>query len=236
MTLSITDKPVPERLTASVDHIYVLNHRAEFEMLSIKTSYASVETDGTYTSQIDADSRLMLITNISRAEYFAYLDENDKIVLYMYSQISPIKEKEIDDGIKRLWSHVANLIQQSDEEVVIEEPKPEATITSEQLTHDEAVKKMLLYNEGLVDLNHMHCDVCGSDNFFEFVTCDDGKTIEAQCSKCYAIYRLIPSKYYMIHSRTIFMDNSKNQIDPTLLQNQKGKTENAEPATIGNQD
>ena len=122
MTLSITENQIPERLTASVDHIYVLNHRAEFEMLSIKTSYASVETDGTYTSQIDADSRLMLITNISRAEYFAYLDENDKIVLYMYSQISPVKEKEIDDGITRLGSHIVNLSQQSDVDITVDEP------------------------------------------------------------------------------------------------------------------
>ena len=235
MSLSITDQ-IPDRLSAVVDHIYVLNHRAEFEMLTIKTSYASVETDGTYNSQIDADSRLMIITNINRAEYFAYLDENDKIVLYMYNQISPVKEKEIDDGIRRLWAHIINITQQPDDDTVVNEPKPEATISSDQLTHNEAIRKMLLYNEGLVDLNHMHCDACGSDNFFEFVLCDDGRTIEAQCAKCYAIYRLVPSKYYMIHSRTIFMDNQKNQVDPALIQIKKGKMENVESEPAGNQD
>ena len=227
--MNLSMDPTDNDLKKPVDQIYILKHRAEFELMTFKTSYASIETDGTYSSRIDADSKLLLISNLKHAEYIAYLDENDKIILYMYRQISQIKEKEIDDGIKRLWMHVANLIQQSDEPELIEEPKASpALISTDQLTHDEAVRKMLLYNEGLVDLNSMHCDVCDSDEFFDFVLCDDKKTIEAQCANCYAIYRLVPSKYYMIHSRTIFINNEKAKINPDLLQKMEGSEDNGE--------
>lgn len=215
-----------------IDNYILVDHRAQFELMTFKTSYASIETDGKFKTSIDADSKLLLISNLTNAEYIIYLDENDKVILYIYSRIPEIKLKEIKDGAHRLWNHLIELNkQQTDEE---EEQKAStaksdtstAMISAEQLTHDEAIKKMLLYNEGLVDLNNMHCNVCDHNEFFDFVLCDDMKTIEAQCAHCYTIYRLIPSKYYVVHSRTIFVDNEKNKVNPELMRKQNGGSSN----------
>ena len=211
--MNITDIDFNGVFGSVVNTYFIVDHRAEFELMVYKTSFSGVETDGQYSTKIDASSRLLVVTNLIHADYIAYLDEDDKIVLYIYKQIPEIKLSEVLNGINKLWAHLKKLEGSENKEVT----SAESNAVTEQLAYDEAVKKTLLRDEGLVDLNHMQCDICGSDRFNDFVVCNDGKTIEAQCANCYTIYRMVPSKYYMVHSRTTFNDNTKNQIDPNLL-------------------
>lgn len=219
MSLNMTDIDFATLFGQIVDSLVVMEHQAEFELMTYKTSYSNFETDGMYSTKVDAVSRLIIISELVHANYLAFLDEDDKIILYIYKQIPEIKLNDVSNAIKRLWDHL-NALEKKFESA--EEKEVEPTVSIDQLTYDDAIKRLLIYTEGLVDVNHMECDVCGSTDFHEFVLCDDNKTIETQCANCFTIYRLVPSKYYMVVSRTTFNDTEKNRINPELLQNHIG--------------
>lgn len=206
------------------DTYTIADHKSELESAVHISISSSVYTDGQYTFHIDPVTGLIHINEVKFASYIAYIDRYNKVYIHIYRGIPEEKFKIITDSLISLHDQInkeKTLIRENNEKELVDiSPDDIANI-------DEATLQILLHVNGLMDLNNLHCDECGSTIFKDPVLCDDNKTIECQCSKCYTIYRLIPSRYYTIHSKTVFPDIShidiKHKIKPNKLKNLKLK-------------
>ena len=210
MNISMNDIDFDSLFGSITDSYYIVNHRAELENTTYITSYDFVATNGTYTKSIDDKTGLLTIKNLINADYIAYIDINEKIILSIYKRISEQVLKEVTDGIKLLWEHIS-LINQLIEEKEAKAPQDMPTDETASL------KQLLMKEEGIVDINDLRCSICDSTEFKPLILCDDGTTIEAQCENCYTIFRFIPSRYYTLHSYSVFPNTTKSRINKELI-------------------
>ena len=157
---------------------------AEYKAELNKKYIASSEdifTDGTNTHYVDSEG-YVIIKEVD-AEYIIFLDIDSKVYLGIYKYIQDSKFKEILDGINTLRHHIGS-----------------AQIKSTKSLPDD----------GLIDVNNMTCTECGSVEFSNFSISTAGE-IECTCKKCRTKFKLIPSKYYIIKSKTIIM-NTENAV------------------------
>ena len=189
----------------------IVEHKSELEKHTYDISYSEVLSDGKVHISRD-DQKNCLIARVTNASYIAYIDISSPREVHLIAYINIL-----DSAIHHIRNQVNTLInylnskeekEQPESEEKVEEPMVDIT----QLPQSEAVRRFLIHEEGLMDINNMVCDICGSTEFKDPEMCNDYKTIECQCKKCYTIYRLIPSKYYMVHSRTVFLNTEKNRI------------------------
>ena len=166
-----------QELCSLVDQYYIAEHKAELNKRYLAMS-ETIITDGTNTHYVDADGYVN-IKDVD-AEYIIFFDSNSKLYLGIYKYIQDNKFKEILDGINTLRRHVGNAI-----------IKPSTNVTQ--------------LENGLVDVNNMTCTECGSTDFSKFSVSASSNEIECTCKNCKTKFKLIPSKYYIIKSKTIFM-------------------------------
>ena len=213
MNASMSDLDFDVLFGQTTDSYYIANHKFEFEAVEYITSYDMIITNGTYNKEIDQKTGYLTIKNLRDADYIIYLDTEGKIVLSIYKHIPENLIKNVQDGIKLLWKHI-------DEHQILEDIKE--TVESkikDNKTPEENTSGAITLEDGLVDLNELHCTICGSTEFNDLVLCDDNRTIEAQCKHCYTIFRMIPSRYYVLHSYSVFPDTMKNRIIKDLIHN-----------------
>ena len=183
-----------------VDYYYIINHKHEMSKIEYISLSTNIFTNGTYETKIDSATGFIKIFNVTNADYLIYLDKDQNIILYLYANISSILNKTVVDDIKAISKTIVN------------KKKPDAVSLSSE---------NFLQNNGLIDLNNLVCSECDSSEFKTPVICSDGITLELQCAKCYTIYRIAPSRYYRILSKTLFASNSqsKPKIDLRKLYN-----------------
>lgn len=210
-----------KHLLELADQHYILQHKSHLSQ-SIHIAYsAAIYTDGKYKTSIDSNTGLIEIHDISEANYLIYLDQHQKVILYIYENIPEILIKNVSD----------ELMEARDEIIVVEKSdnteSSNFTIVSgneynngewnddelNKIRTSASLQQIFLKENGLMNLNEMVCDECGSIDFNTPVMCNDNTTIEYQCKKCYTIYRLAPSKYYRLLSKTKFNDNTKSKLN-----------------------
>lgn len=209
------------------DSYIIADHRSEIEVAEHISISSSIYTDGQYKYHIDSATGYIHITELKFASYLAYIDIHNKVYIHIYREVHEEFFKIITDSLISLHEQINQDVQLIEKNA----EKEHVNINPDDISNiDKATLQLLLHANGLMDLNNLHCDECGSTIFKEPVMCDDNRTIECQCSKCYTIYRLIPSRYYTIHSKTIFPDISHiditNKIRTSKFKNIKLKGDN----------
>ena len=210
MNISMNDIDFDGLFGAITDSYYIANHKVELENVIYVTKYDFVATNGTYTKSIDDRTGLLSIKNLVNADYIAYIDINGKIILSIYKHISEQILKDVTDGIKRLWSHIEQVSQLLEEKETKQSPNTPTSDTT-------SLKQILMKEEGIVDINDLRCSICDSTEFKPLILCDDNTTIEAQCQNCFTIFRFIPSRYYTLHSYSVFPNTMKSRISKDLI-------------------
>lgn len=203
------------------DGSFIAKHQAEIGQADHISYSAAIYTDGTYTTKVDDNTGLIHIHNLNRASYLVYLDHEQKVMLYIYENILPTMIKTVIDSLKNVRKEIVS--KESDEDKESEDSISSKylqnvdNITYGELKHDSYKRHLVLNFEGLVDINEMICDTCGGTDFNPPTLCDDGHTIEMQCSDCYTIFRLVPSRFYAIDSRTLFVRNDIMKANKNVL-------------------
>lgn len=163
-------------ICALVDQYYVAEYKAELNKTYIASS-DTIITDGTNTSNIDEEGYIN-IKDVD-AEYIIFVDKHSKIYLGVYRYIKDNKFKEILDGINTLRSHIGSVLL-----------KPTNGTPA----------------DGLININDMTCTECGLKDFSKFSVNSSTIEIECVCKNCKTKFKLVPSKYFVIKSKTILMD------------------------------
>lgn len=204
---------VLSNLDSSVQYS-IAEYRTEIENHEHIASSTEIYTDGEYSKHIDPETGYVHIENLRNVTYIMYLDANSMIYLHAYKFISEHNLKVISDGIKSLKKSIQSEDDISEFKYLLTTPIDKNTVTDV----DDVYFEVLLRGQGIVNINNMVCDVCGGVKFKDPILCSDMKTFEYQCSNCYTIYRLAPSKYYMITSRTVFNDVSNIKVNAKFSQ------------------
>ena len=218
-------------LCSLADAYYVAEDRSELNQKFIDSSEI-IYSDGTNSHHIDNDGYID-INNIKDADYIVFLDQNANVFLGIYKYILEPKYKEVIDALNRLRSqtgmHKHN--RTPDKEKIYEYhgydtgPKPVKPVEPKR-EDDKILKKA---PADLVNINDMTCSECGSKDFIQPFRYDKEWNISCQCAKCSTVYKLIPSKYYVIKSITKFKDTSKETINIQLTKEyQESMEENNE--------
>ena len=191
-------------------HYSIAEYRREIESHKHIASSTEIYTDGDYSKRVDPETGYVHIENLHNVSYIMYLDANGTIYLHAYKHISEHNLKIITDGIKSLKKSIQTNEEITDFKHLLSTPIEKNNITD----MDDVYFEVLLRSQGIVNINNMVCDTCGGDDFKDPVLCDDMKTFECQCNNCDTIFRLAPSKYYMITSKTVFNDVSNIKVNP----------------------
>ena len=133
------------------DEYFILQHKSNLEQSSHTAYSTAIYTDGKYKTSVNSSTGFIEIYNITDANYLIFLDQQQKVVLYIYENVPDILIKNISDELR------------------------------------EARDEIIINN--------------------------DNKTIEYQCKNCNTIYRLAPSKYYRLLSKTKFSNNIKSKLN-----------------------
>ena len=196
------------------DGVFIAKHQAEIGQID-HTAYSSViYTDGEYSTKVNANTGYITISNIVNATYLIYLDMNQKVILYIYENILKTTLKHVYDELAAIRSAIVPHVEDESPE---DKDKPDNiddhtvgidNVTYREFKDDRNIRQTLLHFNGLIDINDMVCDTCGSTEFKGPMICDDKITLEYQCIKCNTIFRLIPSRYFVVDSKTVFMDSA----------------------------
>lgn len=193
----------------------IVDHKSELEKHTYDVSYSEVLSDGAVHTERD-DNKNCLIAKVTNASYVTFIDNSTprEVHLIVYVNILDSALHHIRNQVNTLIKYLNSIQNTNTEEDSNKVEEPLVDIT--QLHQSEAIRQFLVHEEGLMDINNMICDICGSTEFKDPEMCNDMKTIECQCKKCFTIFRLIPSKYYIVHSRTVFLDTAKNRITKNI--------------------
>ena len=194
------------------DNYTIVDHKVEIDEAEHISVSSSIYTDGDYKYHVDTETGFIRITELKLASYICYIDRQNKVYLCIYRNIHDNQVKIITDSLISLH-----------EQLNQEKKRKESFKTDDHVIDntnlpdlDEATVQLLLYTNGLVDINNMKCDECGSTEFKDPILCNDDVTIEFQCNKCNTIFRVIPSRFYMLHSKTVFTDTESMGIKVKL--------------------
>ena len=200
------------------DEYFILQHKSNLEQSSHTAYSTAIYTDGKYKTSVNSSTGFIEIYNITDANYLIFLDQQQKVVLYIYENVPDILIKNISDELREARDEI--IINNDNNENIIEIEVPENTSKGEwedteleKIRTSNSLQQMFLKENGLMDLNDMICDECNSKEFNIPVMCNDNKTIEYQCKNCNTIYRLAPSKYYRLLSKTKFSNNIKSKLN-----------------------
>lgn len=161
------------------DQYYIAECKEELNKKYVSSSEV-IYTDGTNTRRIDEDGYIH-IENVD-AEYIIFIDRDDKVYLGIYKYIQDSKHKEIIDELKMIRLQNKNM-----------------SSAKNQSTNNIAL-------DDIIDINNMVCTECGSKDLSKFSTNTSTGEIECTCKVCKTKFKLVPSKYFVIKSKTIFMD------------------------------
>lgn len=164
------------------DTYYIAENKLELNQEYLSSSEL-IYTDGNYNSHINKDGYIKIF-DVYDANYLVFIDESGNLFLAVYKFIADIKFKDIINAINDIREQTG--MHKHDK--------------SANKKEDEVSESI----DELVDINNMTCDVCGSEDFVEPFKYDKDRNITCQCKGCNTIYKLSPSKYYAIKSKTIF--------------------------------
>ena len=206
-----------KHLLELADESFVIQHKSNLEKSTHIAYSTAIYTDGKYKTSVDSSTGFIEIHNISDANYLIYLDQHQQVVIYIYENIPDILIKNVSDELLEVRDEIIKVKDAKEEskDIDIENISNEEWDNEElnRIRSSDSLQHMFLKENGLMNLNEMICDECGSKDFNTPVLCSDNKTIEYQCAKCYTIYRLAPSKYYRLLSKTKFNENIKSRLN-----------------------
>ena len=221
------------------DLAFIIKHQAEINVVEHISYSTAIYSDGKFSTKINKDTGYIIIYDIINASYLVYLDKNQKVVLYIFEYISTALIKNVIDAITDAKKQIQLVDSLSNTNIETNTSTNDLdSINYHQFKTDNEIYRKILHNANLIDINNMVCDECNQSNFKTPVLCDDNRTIEFQCKNCYTIYRLKPSKFYVLDSKTVFINNddmiahnpsSKLYQQQQITDTPKGDDENNEP-------
>lgn len=232
------------------DAYYIAKHKYEINQDHIASSNL-IYSDGTSKHHVNNDGYIH-ITSVDDASYLIYLDQEGNVFLWIYELTPEIRYKEIIDNMNTLRSITgmqkhsikiqSKLINNKKESINKENPKEEKqelksnkskkeipeSITIEPIKPKRFKREDDIYLSAapseIVDVNNLECTECKSKEFSIYVENDD-YSIECTCDHCGTSFVLIPSKYFIIKSKTIPTNMKNNEIIPYLI-HRRSKEEN----------
>lgn len=200
-------------LCSLADSYYIAELKGELNQDYFSSSDL-IYSDGTFDHHINKDGYIK-ITNLQGANYILFMDQSGNIFLSIYKYTSEPKYKEIIDNMNHIRDQTG--MYKHSESIFNNIAAPKINIPKDKVEvpreEDEVLK---LANDELVNINNLSCSVCGSTNFVEPFELDHEGTIRCQCNQCRTIYELMPSKYYLVKSKTIFNAIQDNTITKRL--------------------
>ena len=243
-------------LCSLADAYYIAKRKTELDQKHIASSDL-IFSDGTTKHHVNNDGYIS-IYNVEDANYLLYLDQDGNIFLWVYELILEVKYKEIIDRINKIrdtmgmYKHTvkarekSNIVKQTipssvqkdevlnnnEEEIIKEDNKQEEDIINNKK------HKTIHYNREedkyigsapaeIVDLNNLECTECQSKSFSSIIANED-YSLECTCDNCGTKFVFIPSKYYIIKSKTIVTNTENNAISEYLIDNRRYNFRNAE--------
>lgn len=188
-------------LCSLADTYYIAEHKPELNQTYISSS-EFIYSDGTFKHHINNDGYIE-IGEIVDANYVTFIDQAGNLYLAIYKYIQEIKFKEIIDRINKIRDQTG---MHKHSTVIVD---------NDSDAEPPAEKDKILTNSAdgdLVNVNNMVCSICGSNKFVEPFVYDADHNITCECENCRTVYYLIPSKYYIIKSKTIFTASTNNAV------------------------
>ena len=199
------------QLCQLADVFYIAENKKELDQHYIASSEI-IFTDGKNKHHIDADGYIC-IKDIDNANYIIFLDQDGNIYLGIYKYIQESKYKEIVDGLHHIREQLGL---HKHARTHINTPEEEAEKPPEPMTDRRDHTNESIISDDLVDINNPICEECGSTEFNTPFIYNSKYEIECVCSKCGIQYTLVPSKYYIIKSKTIYKPDNPNSITATI--------------------
>ena len=175
-------------ICAMVDAYYIAENKLELDQSAL-SSTEHIYSDGTYDQTITKEGYVKIF-NIKNANYLIFIDSKHQLYLSVYKYIFNTKFKKINDDIEEL----------------------KELLNKDELLSDKSSNTNPNILDGLVDINNMICEECGSNDIKEFYHYEDN-LIKCVCNNCGTEYILEPSKYYIIKSKKVINTSNQNTIN-----------------------
>jgi len=182
------------------DTYYVAQHKSELNRRYVVSSEL-LFSDGTYDHHIDKEGYIS-VNNVENANYFIYIDPTGNLCLWIYELTPETLFKEIINAMNKIRQQTGM------HKHSVEYNKNKKDTIPEELDKmsDDLIKNA---PAEIININTFECTECNSN---DFIKTRSGNVIILNCKKCRTKFKLIPSKYYIIKSKTLYTDLTNNGI------------------------
>lgn len=202
------------------DTYYIAATRAKISESEYLSQSELIYSDADFKHHIRSDGYIK-ITNINlKVNYIVFLDSNGNIFLAIYKFIPEEKYKEVCDAIcslrKQLGVYAHNPEPLPDAETVSTTQEIKGNNVSSVLSKEEdgmerADESLTISLNGIYDMNNFSCPDCHSQDVDDVKI--SGWEVIKQCNSCGTQFNMVPSRFYIIKSRTVFTGSNVNALN-----------------------
>ena len=186
------------------DTYYIAKKKSELNRKYVSSS-EFLFSDGDFTHHIDKEGYIV-IPSLDNANYFMYIDQTGNLCLWIYELTPETVYKEIISAMNKVREQTRmhpHSTKYHEKDKTVDNSKNKELDKS----RDELIKNA---PAEVVNINNFMCSMCSSSEFMKTKTASN---IVLVCKKCKTKYKMIPSKYYVIKSVTMYNDLTANGIN-----------------------
>ena len=200
------------------DTYYIAKHKSELNRKYLSSSEL-IFSDGDFDHHIDKDGYIV-VPSLSAANYFMYIDQSGNLCLWIYELTPETMYKEIVSNMNKVREQT-----RMHRHTTKPHNKDGTTYDSSSSNDLDRSKDEIIKSAPaeIVNINKFLCTMCSSS---EFVKTKTGSNIILVCKKCKTKFKLIPSKYYIIKSITMYNDLTANGINDYIEEVENDEDQN----------
>lgn len=195
-------------LCSMFDSYYIAAHRTELDHKYIASSEL-IYSDGIFKHHVDKDGYIV-IKQVQDADYLIYIDQSGNICIWIYQNTLESKYKEIIDTCNKIRD--LTKMHRHSTEARVTENKSITVDHKDESEDDEIIKSSPVE---VININTFRCTECESRKFDVKIL--NSGAFKYKCKKCKTIFKLVPSKYYIISSKTIISNTDLNGLSSYLV-------------------
>ena len=227
------------------DVYYIADHQIDLNQRYVSLS-DRIYTDGKASHHVDKEGYI-IIESLINASYIVFIDKSGDVCLWVYKYIPDTMYKTIMDHLNLLRSQTGigkHAVVFHDDEVdgidtTISEGIPAAfPMEVSNKPKQQYIQQDKNYNRNndeylkqapadIVDVNNFICTECG-DLIDRNISMNIDSSINCTCNHCGTVFKLIPSKYYIIKSKVINNNLGSNGIPEYMINFNKVNSEEEE--------
>lgn len=194
------------QICSLVDSYYIANSHGELNKTYLASS-DMIFTDGEYLHSITHDGYIKIYGITINANYIVFLDKNNSVYLGVLKFINEKKYQDIQQAISTLREAFKLKQKESTEEVTHIDLVKHESSPSEIAALPPSTESSDLY-----DMNNFTCPECGNSDIDNISISNEYKLIK-RCNACKVQFTMVPSRWYVIESRTVFAPKTINSLD-----------------------